>query len=76
MISELRKEATKLAAALINTIAAAYLLSGLVAPFLPGSSGASIIDVALRVTAGIAVHILAQTVLLFGLAVRPSRKAN
>jgi hypothetical protein len=36
LISEQRKEATKLAATLANTIAAAYLLSGLVAPFLPG----------------------------------------
>lgn len=67
MLSEQRKEATKLAASLINTIAAAYLLSGLVAPFLPGAGTASLFDVMLRIGAGFMVHMLAQTVLFFGL---------
>jgi hypothetical protein len=66
MISEQRKEATKLAANLINTIAAAYLLSGLVAPFLPGAGNASYLEIAQRVAAGIFVHMIAQTVLFFG----------
>lgn len=67
MISEQRKEATKLAAALINTIAAAYLLAGLVAPFLPGATGTTLTDIGLRVGAGFLVHMLAQGVLFFGL---------
>jgi hypothetical protein len=67
MLSEQRKEATKLAAGLINTIAAAYLLSGLVAPFLPGAGAANVTDIVLRVGAGFFVHMLAQAVLFVGL---------
>jgi hypothetical protein len=67
MISEHRKEATKLAANLISTIAAAFLISGIVAPFLPDAKGAQPWDIIVRVGTGFLVHMLAQAVLLFGL---------
>jgi hypothetical protein len=77
MITEQRKEAAKLAATLINTIAAAYLLSGLVAPFLPGAATANITDVWLRIATGFVVHMLAQAVLYLGLrAPKPHKEKS
>lgn len=67
MISEQRREATKLTSALINTLAAAFLLSGLVAPFLPGATKANTLSISILVTVGILVHFLAQGVLYVGL---------